>query len=64
MEISKKENDGAREKWIPGRQKNKYPLHLGEIRTDYLKRPCMQMSEILFQFIILKSYYYLWGLDK
>lgn len=47
-----------------GGKKNKYPLHLGEIRTDYLKRPCMQMSEILFQFIILKSYYYLWRLDK
>lgn len=57
MEISKK-NYGAREEWIPRRQKNKYPLHLGEMRMDYLKRPCTQMSEILFQFIILKSYYF------
>ena len=57
MEIPKK-NYGAREEWIPRRQKNKYPLHLGEMRMDYLKRPCTQMSEILFQFIILKSYYF------
>ena len=55
MEISKK-NYGAREEWIPWRQKDKYPLHLGEMRMDYLKRTCTPMSEILFQFIILKSY--------
>ena len=54
MEISKKENYGASEEWIPGRQK-KYPLHLREMRMDYLNRLCMKMNEILFQFI--ESYY-------
>lgn len=38
--------------------KNKYPLHLGEKRIDYLKRPCMQMSEFYFNLLFLNLIIY------